>query len=59
MSMGFSSENGMRGFQPAQASWGAFGGSPGGQAEEAEDYLDDEERSRVEQVLSQNEERKH
>jgi Clathrin light chain len=64
MSMGFESDSGMRGFQPANVAgqWGAFGGpaggSPGFNHEDQEDFLDDEERERVERVIAQTEERK-
>lgn len=63
---GFESEGGMSGFMPATGisgaaatsspnAWGfsgVEGGSPG------EDYLDDEERERVERVIAEAEERK-
>ena len=52
---GFSDNNGMQGFQPA--GWGS--GSPAFTAQgEGEEYLDEEERERVERVIAQNEERK-
>ena len=56
---GFPSGNGMNGFRPAGEGGSSFGmnwgfqpasGSPGMRAE-GEDYLDDEERERVERVL--------
>lgn len=62
--MMFESEGGLGGFQPMGASsagWGFQGGSPNGFAESgvpAEEYLDDEERERVEKVITDNEERK-
>jgi len=54
---GFQSNSGMSGFQPATgaANW-AFQASSSQQ--EGEDYLDDEERERVERVIAENEERK-
>ena len=55
---GFSSEQ--SGYQPATTTgWaGGFTGSPGAVVEGGEDYLDDEERERVEAVLAANEDRK-
>lgn len=59
---GFQSDSGMGGFKPAGSpnpNWGfqAASGSPGSVAE-GEDYLDDEERERVQRVLQEVEERK-
>jgi hypothetical protein len=52
-------DTGLSGFQPVKggAAWGFSGGSPG-HAPEEEEFLDDEERERVQNVELLNEDRK-
>jgi hypothetical protein len=47
--MRFESEGGLGGFQPA--TWGFQTGTSPARVAESEEYLDDEERERVERVL--------
>ena len=56
---GIRDDSGMNGFKPAAgtAAWGFTSESPGRIGED--EYLDDEEKERVETVIVQNEERKH